>query len=536
VGLVLTDPDKPTVTHEGGVAFELDAKGALFTLASTSFVQEDTLYETAATRDNRLVNLVHQVAAEDPEWVARFVPYLRGQLNMRSAAVVVACEYAHTVLEGRKGDWFNRVNVPAIRGVIASACLRADEPAEVIGYWWQRFGRGLPKPVKRGVADAAVRLYTQRSALRYDGKSRAIRMADVIELTHPKPRDGEQAALFRWLLDHRHRDVVDVPAALLPVIEARAALDLMPVDARRPLVGSALAAETLNQAGMSWEALSGWLQGPMDATAWSAVIPSMGLMALTRNLRNFDEAKVPDAIAQSVMTRLGDAEEVRRSRQFPFRFWTAYREAPSKRWAYPLEQAVRHACSNIPQLGGRTLVFDDVSGSMDAVLSARSSVQRWEVGAVFAGAMTRACEQVDLIPFATHSAAARLSPADDILKVVEVVREVHTSGRLEHGTNIWGAVRDHWDGHDRIVIFTDMQAHDSYGRPHAYVRSFNDRPVGTLPAYDACRFIYAFDLAGYDRGGLDTTQPGRYQLAGFSDAAFRIMEAIERGARSDWPF
>ena len=26
-------------------------------------------------------------------------------------------------------------------------------------------------------------------------------MADVIELTHPKPRDAKQSALFKWLLD-----------------------------------------------------------------------------------------------------------------------------------------------------------------------------------------------------------------------------------------------------------------------------------------------------------------------------------------------
>jgi hypothetical protein len=42
----------------------------------------------------------------------------------------------------------------------------------------QRYGRNVPMPVKRGVADAARRLYTERAALRYDGVSRQIRMAD----------------------------------------------------------------------------------------------------------------------------------------------------------------------------------------------------------------------------------------------------------------------------------------------------------------------------------------------------------------------
>jgi hypothetical protein len=34
--------------------------------------------------------------------------------------------------------------------------------------------------------------------------------------------------------------------------------------------------ERLAAAGITWEALAGWLQGPMGAKAWEAVIPSMG--------------------------------------------------------------------------------------------------------------------------------------------------------------------------------------------------------------------------------------------------------------------
>ncbi|MET9731017.1 TROVE domain-containing protein [Streptomyces sp. NPDC006458] len=79
---------------------------------------------------------------------------------------------------------------------------------------------------------------------------------------------------------------------------------------------------------MTWESLAGWLLGPMDAAAWEAIIRSMGLMALTRNLRNFDEAGVSDEAAEQVAARLADPEEVRRSRQFPYRFLSAYGRQP----------------------------------------------------------------------------------------------------------------------------------------------------------------------------------------------------------------
>ena len=34
-------------------------------------------------------------------------------------------------------------------------------------------------------------------------------------------------------------------------------------------------------AGMTWEALAGWRRAPIDAAAWTAVIPSMGYFRFT---------------------------------------------------------------------------------------------------------------------------------------------------------------------------------------------------------------------------------------------------------------
>ena len=102
---------------------------------------------------------------------------------MRSAAVVMAAEYV--AAGGERG-----------RSVIARALQRPDEPAEMLGYWLQTRGRNVPMPVKRGIADAVRRLYTERAALRYDGVSRRIRMADVIELTSYHLRLNELLPVF----------------------------------------------------------------------------------------------------------------------------------------------------------------------------------------------------------------------------------------------------------------------------------------------------------------------------------------------------
>jgi hypothetical protein len=154
-----------TLTHEGGHAYLRDPESELFLLAATNMVGEDTFYERADKRDRRFRDLVHAVTATNPEFIAGGDPengkvglaqYLRETMLMRSAAVVMAAEYV--AAGGERG-----------RSVVARALQRADEPAELLGYWLNAHGRNVPMPIKRGIADAARRLYTERAALRYDG-------------------------------------------------------------------------------------------------------------------------------------------------------------------------------------------------------------------------------------------------------------------------------------------------------------------------------------------------------------------------------
>ena len=137
------------------------ARSELVLLAVVNLVGEDTFHEAAADRDERFRRLVHEVALDDPDWVARFVPYLRDTLNLRSASLVMAAEYARALLAGPRP-----VDAPSPRSVITSAIRRADEPAELLAYWTARYGRRVPMAVKRGVADAVRRLWTERAALK----------------------------------------------------------------------------------------------------------------------------------------------------------------------------------------------------------------------------------------------------------------------------------------------------------------------------------------------------------------------------------
>jgi hypothetical protein len=378
-------------------------------------------------------------------------------------------------------------------------------------------GRNLPMPVKRGVADAVCRLYTERAALRYDGLSRQTRMADVLELAHPSPRDAAQSALFKYLLDRRHHDDAVADPSMLPLLAASAALDATPIDGRRAVLRER-GATALAAAGFSWERLSGWLPGGMDAEAWEAVIPSMGAMALLRNLRNFDEAGIGDAAVEAVIAAITDADHVAKARLFPYQVWAAYKHAPSDNWKRALGRTLDHTVENVPALDG-TLVVIDTSGSMQAPVSNRSKLQRIEVAAVMALVTAKRAHDVDVVIYGHENARVTgLAGASVLAGVDKVVRSVGSVGHATYGHT---AIARWFDRrrHRRVIVFTDDQQHDA-----GAVR------------LDHVPLIYTCDLAGYRPSALPAGERGRYTLGGFADSTFAAMSVLERGRNAEWPF
>ena len=492
------------VTNEGGRGYALDVESELFLMAATYLAGEDTFYERAEQREARFVDLVHRVVAANPHFVVRLAPYLRNELKVRTASIVLAAEYV--AAGGERG-----------RPVIDSVLRRGDEPAEMIGYWHSRHGRRLPMAVKRGVADAVVRLYNERSALRYDGHGRGVRMADVIELTHPKARDAKQSALFKWLLDRRHHNDAVADPEVLPMLAAAEDLAAVPADERRALLDER-GPEALAQAGTSWERLSGWLPGGLDAAAWESVIPSMGVMALIRNLRNFDEQDISPAAVETVLGRITDTDEVAKARLFPYQVWAAYKHAPSDNWKRALGTTLELTTQNIPALD-RTLVVIDMSGSMQGPVSNRSVMSRVEVAAVMAAVTAKRSASADVVIFGFTNEAVKLRKGASVLGSVD--RLVKMLGVVGHATNGHSAIAAHYKPrrHDRVVLFTDDQMHDA-----------------GMVDISAVPLIYTVDLAGYRPRSLPSGGRGRYTLAGFSDATFSLMPTLEAGRDADWPF
>ncbi len=332
---------------------------------------------------------------------------------------------------------------------LAAVIQRADELAEFLAIYWKDGRTPLSAQVKKGLALAFPK-FGEYALAKYD-RAAAVRLRDVLFLCHARPGNEERAALWKRLV-----------------------------------AGELATPDT-------WEvALSG---GAEKKEAFTRLLRErkLGALALIRNLRNMDEAGVDPLLIAEV---LGETD-VRRV--LPFRFIAAANAAPS--FEPILEQAMFRATEGQAKLAGRTVVLVDVSGSMSAPLSGRSTMSRTDAASGLAMVAAELCERVEVVTFSDQ--VARVPPRHGFA-LRDAIAVSQPSGGTYLGTAV-AAVNAR--GYDRLIVVTDEQAHDDL--------------QGPLPGTKA----YMLNVAAYQNGvgyGRNWTH-----IDGFSDACVRYIAAVE---------
>src|SRR5207253_1358538 len=111
-----------TRTFEGAPGWTRTPKAELFLRATGAFHGgEADFYESADKRDDRLRELVREVALEDPTWGFEFARWLRGPGNMRTASLMFAVDFVKVRLDAQQhGAVGAEVPHPDSNGVIAT--------------------------------------------------------------------------------------------------------------------------------------------------------------------------------------------------------------------------------------------------------------------------------------------------------------------------------------------------------------------------------------------------------------------------------
>jgi hypothetical protein len=379
-------------THEGAPASRISNELALRRSVLACLLWESQFYEDGVEIAGRVRELVPKV---DAAKVAALAVEAREAMKLRHAPLLLVREMArHATHRALVAETLTRV------------IQRADELAEFVAIYWAEGRAPLSGQVKKGLA-AAFPKFDEYALAKYD-RAGAVRLKDVLFLCHAKPRDAEQAAVWKRLID-----------------------------------GTLATPDT-------WEvALSA---GGDKRGSWERLLAErkLGALALLRNLRNMKDASVSDDLV------LGALSAMKTDRVLPFRFLAAARYAPQ--WEEPLEQAMFRSVKGREKLAGRTVLLVDVSGSMVAPLSRRSEMMRTDAAYGLAVLLREIADEVSLYTFS------------DTLKRVPArrgfaLRDALDLSQPHGGTNLGAALEKIDEKYDRLIVITDEQSHDRVPAP-----------------------------------------------------------------------
>lgn len=488
--------NKRIKNYEGAVAYKMTPRMELYTSVVTASLSNN-FYESANNRLKRIQQLVDVV---DPEFTAKLAVYTREKMYLRSVPLVLATELSKV----HKGDSLVKKTVQRVIG-------RADEITELLAYYQfsnHRMGNKrlnkLSKQIQKGVA-SAFNKFDEYQFAKYNRKT-AVTLKDALFLTHPKAKDDAQQVLF----DKIAKDTLETP--------------------------------------YTWEVELSKLGQEKFATAkkrakafkakWEELIESgrLGYMALMRNLRNILQAEVGTEYIKIVGERLADPNAVRKSKQLPFRFLSAYRELEALKFSHTgylmdcLEEAIKVSVENLKgfDLDTKVVLASDVSGSMRRPISAKSKVQCYDIGLLLSMLMRNKCKNVISGIFGDHWESINL-PSNGILANTRTLHKM--DGRVGYSTNAHKVITDLRTRKikaDKVMFFCDLQLWDSSNGGNSLEMEWNLYKKQVAPNAK----LYLFDLVGYGHAPLQLARKDVFLIAGWSNKIFDVMNAVEKGSNA----
>lgn len=451
----------------GGYGLHAAVQGdeaALRRLVMACLLWEDNAYVDGQSVVEQIKKLVHKLPVQT---VAAIAVEAREQQKLRHVPLFLCRELARHASDRA-----------ILADTLARVIRRPDEMAEFLALYWKDNTaretdgkrRTLSAQVKKGLRRAFVK-FDQYQLSKYDRAGKEISLRDVLFLVHPKPKNQEQAALWKELAD-----------------------------------------KTLSPAN-TWEVGLSAAKTPQERTAvWTRLLSEGRLPALAfmKNLANMKKDGVPrDMLAAGFAS-------IKPAMLLPIDFLRAAAAAPE--WRREIESVLLRCATSFPKLPGWTVFVVDVSGSMTARLSGKSQFTRLDAAAAMTVLAAEMCEHVKIYATAGNDGTQRhatvaLSP-DRGFALSDAV--INAAGLLGGGGIFTRQCLDYireqeQETPDRIIVFSDSQDCDFPG-------SGLPRPFG--------KRNYIVDVSSH-KHGVNYDKVWTAEVAGWSEHFLSYIAALE---------
>lgn len=483
-----------TKNRSGNVAYSMNPKKQLVTAVLTTMFGEEKYY---GSTDDDIVQIATKVCKKHPSFVSNLACFTRREFNMRSVSHVL------TAVIAREAPSFTR---QTIKGVVQ----RADDITEIMSCYASLYGKPFPNAMKREIAEV-IQNFDEYQLAKYNGGKKAVKFRDVLRITHPVPKTKEMEELFRKVLD----DTLETP--------------------------------------YTWETELSTRGNTKEV--WNELIASgkVSYMALLRNLRNIIQA---GADIDSVLEIIADPERVKKSKQLPFRFFSAYRTLEEAKLMTPkihraLESAICASVDNMGKIMGRTLIAVDVSGSMQNTISAKSDVCCADIASLLGALASRLCEDATVCYFDAARASYRNQYNGFRFPISRFKNKEACGYRIAHygkydsvldialqnsfcggGTDLtlpmqFALEEDKSKNRkpfDRVIYFSDNECNSSYGGLSVRVQGLVDK---YRDKYNKNFWVHGVDLQGY--GTQQFCGRNFNLIAGWSEKVLSFINLAETG-------
>jgi len=388
-------------THEGAISPSSTAIQELRRTVMGCMLFEDGFYESGVDAATRMQSLIKKIPFER---VAEIAIDAREKMKLRHVPLFLIRELLRYHSGRKVGD------------LIACVIQRPDELGELLALYWKENKQApIPTQLKIGLARALGK-FNEYQLAKWN-KDGAVKLRDVLFLSHAKPKDESQAVLYKKIADNS----LETPD--------------------------------------TWEVSLSAGADKKEVFTRLIVEKKLGALALLRNLRGMIEADVSEDVIRDGLINM-NVERI-----LPFRFIAAARYAP--RLEDALETAMFKCLGSLPKLSGKTALLIDHSGSMRQVISTKSEITRFDAAAALAMIMRETTERCRVFTFSDR--CIEVAPRRGFAMVAAVQAVVNPVGTL-----LGAAVKHVYSEFpecNRIIVITDEQSADRPSHPqgHGYI-------------------------------------------------------------------
>jgi 60 kDa SS-A/Ro ribonucleoprotein len=318
-----------TVNEAGGIAYKFEDKHALAQLVVTSCLN-NTYYTTAEEQLEKILGLCQNV---EPEFIAKAAVYARENGKMKDTPVLL------TAVLCNRGDvglaLASRIFNRTINNVKALTVFCRIIRSGVTGR--HNFGQGVRRLVNNWLASKSA-AYLFNGQIGQSNPS----LADVIKMTHPAPNDRYAEALFGYVIGRGYNEK-NLPKNVRD-------FEAFKKDNSREVPDVPFRALT---------------NCTLSESQWREIAREMPWNTLRMNLNMLTRKGVfnDKGFLRDVCSKLGNANEVIKSRVMPYQIMTAYQNIDSDvpgSIGVALHKAMEASTENVPEFRGDIALAIDV--------------------------------------------------------------------------------------------------------------------------------------------------------------------------------